>query len=337
MLSATLSVLRARLREFYRDKASLSWGFVFPFFIIIALYFSFSKEEQKTFFVGVVSSEKIEEIKHPFLQTKYIHFKKNTLKEGVEKIKKHELDLLIEPTNEKVQYWVNSSSQKGYFLEKALVAESPVPVLRAQVEGKEIQYIDWVFPGVIAMNLMFSCLWGVGYAIVKYRQDGYLKRLKATPLTAFQFLLGQIGARYVISSFVTTILIIGGQKIIGFEMQGSYLDLAALISAGVFALLSVGLLVATRTTSKELADGILNLASWPMMFISGVWFSLEGASTGMKWFSELLPLTHLVSGMRAIMTEGATLSEVTPQLLTLLLMGGVLLALSAFLFKWSED
>ena len=38
--------------------------------------------------------------------------------------------------------------------------------------------------------MMFSALWGVGYVVVRYRKNGVLKRLKATPLTAFEYLVG---------------------------------------------------------------------------------------------------------------------------------------------------
>ena len=66
---------------------------------------------------------------------------------------------------------------------------------REAVEGRQIRYVDWVLPGVIATNMMFSCLWGVGYVIVRYRKNGVLRRLQATPLTPFEFLSAQVVSR----------------------------------------------------------------------------------------------------------------------------------------------
>ena len=60
--------------------------------------------------------------------------------------------------------------------------------LKQAVKGSEIRYIDWMFPGILGMNMMFSALFGVGYVMVLYRKNGVLKRLKATPLTAFEYL-----------------------------------------------------------------------------------------------------------------------------------------------------
>ena len=49
-----------------------------------------------------------------------------------------------------------------------------------------MRYVDWVLPGILGMNMMFSCLFGVGYVVVRYRKNGFLKRLRATPLRAIR-------------------------------------------------------------------------------------------------------------------------------------------------------
>ena len=99
----------------------------------------------------------------------------------------------------------------------------------------------------------------------------------------------------------------------------------------------MGLLVASRSKSEELIGGLLNLTSWPMMLLSGVWFSLEGAPEPIKMFADLLPLTHLVSGAREIMTEGASLADISYHLGALSLMSILFLGLGAYLFSWNTE
>jgi ABC-type multidrug transport system permease subunit len=103
------------------------------------------------------------------------------------------------------------------------------------------------------------------------------------------------------------------------------------------AMISLGLLIASRSRSEELTGGLLNMASWPMMILSGVWFSLEGAPPALLWFADLLPLTHLVAAARAIMTDGASLTELTYPLLMLAGMTLLCLTLAAWLFRWQGD
>ena len=48
--------------------------------------------------------------------------------------------------------------------------------------GEALSYADWVPLGVLAMNVIFSSLWDVGFVLVHYRKNGVLRQLKATPL-----------------------------------------------------------------------------------------------------------------------------------------------------------
>jgi len=102
-------------------------------------------------------------------------------------------------------------------------------------------------------------------------------------------------------------------------------------------MVSVGLVVAARNSSEEFANGVLNLISWPMMFLSEVWFSLEGAKPWVKTFSAFLPLTHLVDGARRIMNDGATLFEIKYQLLMLAGMSLLFFITGSVSFKWNSN
>ena len=117
-------------------------------------------------------------------------------------------------------------------------------------------------------------------------------------------------------------------------MRGSYANLFLISLLGAICLISLGLLVSARLSSEELAGGILNLLTWPMMLLSGVWFSLEGTNPVVQKIAQFLPLTHLVDGARAIMTEGAGLMDIAPHLAILALMTAVFLSIGSFIFRW---
>ena len=208
---------------------------------------------------------------------------------------------------------------------------------RLESSGKSIRYVDWVLPGILGMNMMFSCLFGVGYVIVRYRKNSVLKRLKATPLSALEFVSAQLVSRLFIVMFMSTVVYSGCNLFFEFFMLGSYFDLFVIGALGAFCLISLGLLVASRSKSEELIGGLLNLTSWPMMMLSGVWFSLEGAPDGLKVLADFMPLTHLVAGARAIITEGATLSDISFHVNILLVMSAVFLILGSYLFSWNTE
>ncbi len=97
----------------------------------------------------------------------------------------------------------------------------------------------------------------------------------------------------------------------------------------------MGLIVAVRLKTEEVADGLLNLMSWPMMILSGVWFSMEGTHPFAQYLSQIFPLTHLVNAARRIMIDGAGVMQVLPEIGMLATLTLFLLALSAKLFRWS--
>jgi ABC-type multidrug transport system permease subunit len=64
-------------------------------------------------------------------------------------------------------------------------------------------------------------------------------------------------------------------------------------------MIAFGFMMAARFASEELANGAINLASWPMMLLSGVWFSLEGAPNWLQQAAKVLPLTQMLDAARA--------------------------------------
>ena len=339
MRQRILAVIRARLREFYRDKASLMWNLAMPILIIFGFAFIFSDKPDDLFKVGILTQDAAGDTQHTtFLATRYIKFIPVTeLDEAVTKVQRHQLDMLL-VSGAPPRYWINQHSANGYMVERVLQAaygSVDTAPRREIVSGTNIRYADWLMPGVLAMNMMFSCLWGVGWVVVRYRKNGVLRRLQATPLTAFEFLTAQVIARLIIIVVVTLLVYAGADYFIDFTMRGSYLALFLVFFAGAACLTSMGLVVATRLKTEELADGLLNFISWPMMILSGVWFSMEGTNPVAQGLSQIFPLTHLVNAARRIMIDGAGLAAVGFEIALLSALTLLLLLVSAYLIRWA--
>ncbi|MDY6790448.1 MAG: ABC transporter permease [Thermodesulfobacteriota bacterium] len=343
-----LAILKASNYEFFRDKGLLGWNLLFPFLIVVGFGLIFGGGNRPDYKVGVFpyTAENViqaelnlpEEFKNE-ASIEFIAFPNFEI--GLDKLNHHKIDMLVNLKSEEFQYWVSSSSPKGYIVEKlyysSLIPQNMKQLGKKQViQGKEIRYIDFLFPGILAMNMMFSALFGVGYIIVRYRKNGVLKRLKATPLTALEYLTAQTISRLIILTFMVVIIWIGCDLIFSFNVEGSYFDLVIVFLTGGFSLISLGVIVASRGTNEELTSGILNFLTWPMMFLSEVWFSIEGAPQWLKMFANIFPLTHLLRAARKIMNDGQRLFDVIPEISILLIMTAVFLAIGASLFSWRK-
>lgn len=335
-----LALWMARNREYYRDKGSLFWSFIATPFIVIVLAIAFSAGNEHLFRAGLLLGDPSSAGNIlPFADEPAIDWVEYSDQDAaLRRIQFHQLDILITASTPQ-RYWINPESAKGRILEALLLSdrsEQDSAWSRQEVRGEKIRYIDWVIPGVLAMNMMFSGLWGIGYVIVRYRKNGVLKRLQATPLRAWEFLLSQALSRLGIMLAVTIIVFAICNLFIGFRMDGSYLLLLLIAVVGNLSIISISLLMAARTASEELANGLLNLISFPMLLLSELWFSLDDAPQWLREVSQLLPLTHLVKAARGVMLEGAGLIQVAPQLVVLAIMTGVCLALAGLLFRWRD-
>ena len=326
----------ARNLEFVRDRSSLAWSLLLPVLIIVGFAYAFTNDNPEKYKVGLVAGSAADVAASEFITTKYIQFIEfDTVDDNLVKVERHQLDLLFDV--EGGRYWINRSSPNGYIVEKLLIAAyagQPERPEQSLVEGDEIRYLDWVIPGIIGMNIMWGALFGIGYVIVRYRKFGVLKRISATPVTAMEFLSAQILSRLWLLLVVNLMIYIGMDIFVDFRMHGSYLNLLLVFVLGAVNLICCGLLVAARISSEEVANGLLNLFSWPMMFLSGVWFSLEGAHPMMQKLALLLPLTHVTEAAREVMIDGVGLFGIADHLLVLGISSVVLLFIGARIFRW---
>src|SRR5689334_17820110 len=335
MMHRLLAVLHARNLEFLRDRSTLIFTLLLPVMLVIGMGFVFGGPERPLFKVGVLAPH-IDRAAHPFLRERYVEFIALPEEQAaLQKVRHQQVDLLVD-VRDPPRYWVNTDSPKGYIVEKLLLAAVPA-ASRQPVNGPALRYVDWLFPGILGMNMMFSCLFGVGYVVLRYRKSGFLKRLYATPLTAFEFLSAQVLSRLGLILFVTVVLYGGIGAIIGFHNAGSTLLLLLLAIIGALSMIALGLTIAGRFSSEELVGGLLNLLTWPMMLLSGIWFSLEGSPRWVQWVAHIFPLTHVLDAARAVMLDGAGLAQIAPHLLFLGATALAFLAFGAWSFRWRID
>lgn len=325
--------------EFVRDRGTFFWNLLFPVFLVLGFAFAFSGGDDQLFKVGVVGPVDPGLKLTGMEQVLVVPYDDED--SARQKLERHQIDFLVNSATS--TFAINKESSKGRFVRDLFIAQQAASLAgsggariysESFVTGKATRYVDWIVPGVIGMNMMFSSLFGVGYVIVRYRKNGVLKRFKATPVSALNFVGAQAASRLVIVLLTSIFVFAGTNLFLHFMMRGSYLDLLLVTTLGILCMISIGLVFASRMRSEELAGGVLNLITFPMLALSGVFFSLEGSPQILRTISRGFPLTHFIEAARKIMLDGATLVQVAPNLLVL---GGLTVAfllLSAALFKW---
>lgn len=211
----------------------------------------------------------------------------------------------------------------------------PSFTLNAQpVNSRNLSYIDFLVPGVIAMSIMQTGLFSVAFSFVAYKQQGILRRLMATPMRVPDFLLSRI-VTYLVMAVVQMAILIGlGLLLYKLHFVGNvgYLIIVGFVGAAIF--MAVGFTISGFARDEGAVAAIANLISFPMMFLSGVFFSLSNEPNWLQPITRLLPLTFLADALRSISLNGADLWTVRSDLLGLAVWLVVTLTLAMRLFRW---
>lgn len=325
-----LALLRARNLEFVRDRSSFMWNLLLPILLVVGFSFAFSGSGQASFTVGFYGGDpaQTEIASAPGVETVVY----DDLAEATERIRHHQIDFLV--NLEAGSYLVATDSTNAQIVETLFLAQVDGSYVRQEITGQPIRYVDWLAPGIIGMNIMFSGLFGVGFVVVRYRRNGVLKRMKATPTSPLEFVAAQATSRFIIV-FLVSLFVFGAiALLLDILILGNPLYMMILAALGILSMISLGLVFASRMKNEELANGLMNLVTWPMMLFSGVFFSLEAAPELLQRFSRLFPLTHMLEGIRAVMLDGAGLADIWVNIVALGAFTLVFTAIASATFRW---
>jgi ABC-2 type transport system permease protein len=214
----------------------------------------------------------------------------------------------------------------------AAITASDENIVPLTVSGT--RYIDFLIPGLMAMGIMMSSLWGMSYGLVEKRTKKLLRRMVATPMKKSHFLVALMTVRLGMNLVESGLLFLFAFLVFGTTIQGSIPALFIIFIAGNVAFAGIAILTSARTANTEVANGIINVISLPMMVCSGVFFSYHNFPDWSIPYIKLFPLTLLADGIRSIFIEGAGYAEVSVAALVLFAVGVVAFIAGLRAFRW---
>jgi ABC-type multidrug transport system permease subunit len=211
--------------------------------------------------------------------------------------------------------------QQAFLIAQARQQGSPDPAripvaVESPGRAHATNYAAFLLPGLLGLNLLSMGLFSVGMVNVAYREKGKFRRLAVTPLPKWIFLMGQVLHRLSLTVLQSALVIGAGRLFFGIANQGSYLDLAVVLGIGTGAFMAMGFALASFAETTETYAAISNLAFFPMMFLSGVYFTLDAAPRWLQQAVVALPLSPYIRALRAVFNDGSGLG---PHLLGLAL------------------
>jgi len=189
---------------------------------------------------------------------------------------------------------------------------------------------------VLGLNVMGS-FWGLSAALVAFREQGILRRFHVTPATAVDMLVSSILANYALALPVVFVELILARTLYRVPDLGNLVTVILLVSVGIVAFGSLGLVVASVTNTMQETQ-ILNQLLWlPMIFLSGATIPFSSLSPTVQNIALFLPATYLVHGLKSAVLKSYRPWQVWMALVSLALWFLLTLFLSSQLFRWEPE
>ncbi|HSP74319.1 MAG TPA: ABC transporter permease [Gaiellaceae bacterium] len=219
----------------------------------------------------------------------------------------------------------------------SLAATGRPPAVRVDalsVESASLKYIDFLVPGLLAMALCQSAVFGIAGALVSYRERGIFRRLRVTPLPLGEFAAARIVAMLLLALAQTVVLLAVGRIAFGIHLGIDVAALVPLVVLGALCFITVGFLIGAVSRTQDTAAALGNVITLPMVFLAGVFFPLTTAPAWLREVSRFLPLTYLADGLRDVAIRGHSIASTATALLVLGSVTVAVAAVSVRVFRW---
>lgn len=361
MFKQFTQLILIQFKEFFREPGALFWSFVFPILMSFALGMAFSDKPVIVQNSAIILTQNNKDtILKKFIETNCIktgnkfqilinndnlgktisNFQIVTKARGELMMKRGQVELIISEENNKVTYYfdpANAASRLAFIIISGIIENKKLISNNSAIkplESKGTRYIDFLVPGLLAMGIMSSSLWGISYSLISKRSKKLLRRIVATPMKKSLFMISMFLSRFTFSILEAIVLLVFARIVFGITIQGNMFAFAGILISGCFFFMGLAILLASRTSNTQVGNGLVNLFTMPMMLLSGIFFSYNHFPDFAIQIIKYLPLTLFTDSLRSIINEGAGLTEVFIPIIILFFSGLIVFLSGLKIYKW---
>ncbi len=354
-----LAITKASLRSISRNPSSIVFSLVFPLIFIIV--FGFIGGGGFGVDVGVMkNSDKNNPIYQKLEKMDNIKLITNLSdEEQLSKLEKGKLDIILNITknpdgkmpiyNIEVKSNKASPERSGIFklILNSIVDKSNLAMMQSNtqlaevkeqiVEGRVYKTIDFILPGQLGFAILGAGVFGTAFVFLSLRETLVIKRFFATPINRKYIVLGEGLSRLIFSLSTSVVIILVGYFLFGFTLVNgftTFINMLIMSALGLIVFLGFGFVVSNIASSINVVPPLANLITLPQFLLAGTFFSIEAFPSWLQPVSRAIPLTYLNEALRKIAFEGATVFNLSTEIMVLTGWGIVVYAIAIKFFKW---
>lgn len=354
-----------QIRRFFRDPVALFFTLLFPLLFLFVFGAIFRGGSDVTFDVAIINRSDSEFSKEFIKEASSegsvirVNDEPQTVDEARELMGRGQLESILElpeefgaindegiPAGTMIVYYDEASPQTGQTLASVMQGifdginqeltgrTDPFQVEERSTSTANLTQFDYTFSGLIGFSLLSLGIFGLANSLPADKKAGMLRRLRATPLTAMQLVLGTMMTYLFTGVISITLMMIAGIFLFDFDMRGDYLSFSIFTFFSMAVMLGFGLAIGGWAKNENQSAPLTNLVAFPLMFLSGTFFPRFIMPEWLQNITNYLPLTPVIDGIRYITTEGYTLFQLGPQLALIAIWGVVIYAIAIKVFRW---
>ncbi len=353
----------AHIRRTFRDKTALFFTFLFPL-LFLFVFGMLYRNNEASFDIALLNhadNSFAKEFVQQIEDNDSFKIKKDTKKldEAKEKLSQGEIDSIVElpetfgqpndqniPSGKLVVYYDEASPQSGQTLaaifegmlnrigQQLMGVQLPFSVESKSNASSDLSAFDYVFAGLIGFTILSLGIFGMANTIPAEKKTGTLRRFRVAPISSLVIIVSY-ALNYLVSGILSiVVMVVAG--VIGFDFQlpTDILSFIVLILFGIVMMLGFGVAIGGWAKDENQSAPLTNLISFPLMFLSGVFFPRFLMPEWLQSFTGYLPLSPLVDGLRAIIAEEKTLFALGPELGIMFVWTILMYFLAIKLFRW---
>lgn len=359
-----LTFAKIDIKRLFRDKLAIFFTFIFPLLFLFVFGGIFGRNTSVSFNVALLNQSDSQFATDFVKQSEKNKLLKvddsvKTFEAAQEKMSRGELDATIVlpktfgqigsknyPEGEAQVVYDKNSEQAGNTLSSVLSSifeginkqfvpiDKPFTVATKSTAKEGLTQFDYVFSGLLGFSLMSIGIFGPTSVFPKLKERGVLRRYHTTTLKVWQYFVGNVMSNIVVGLMSISLMFAVGLGAFDLSVHGNWLELGLLVVLSATMLFGIGLAIGGWAKNERQAAPLAQIATMPMMFLSGSFFPRFLMPTWLQGITGYLPLTPVIDAARLIITEGRGILELLPQFGIIAAWCIVIYAIAFRIFRW---
>lgn len=363
--TAIWALTRSYVLRFFRDKTAMFFTFLFPLLFLFVFGSLYGNNGDDISFKVALFNRSDSSFAQQFSEDlkKSETFEVNKDITDFDKAKelmgRGEIDTIVElpkgfgevdanqrPSGSVNIYYNEASPQSGQtiaaVMEKVLdevnaqlgQPNPPFTVTQKSTATNSLSMFDYVFAGLVGFSILSLGIFGLANQMPAEKKTGSFRRLRASPIKQSQLIFANM-VFYMFVGIISVILMyLVAIFVFDFSMQGNWFELSLYIVLGILTMFGFGLAIGGWAKNENQSAALTNVVSFPMMFLSGVFFPRFMMPEWLQGITGYLPLTPIIDGLRMIMTESKHLIDLVPELALMGIWMVVIYTVAIRVFRW---